>query len=54
LDSETGELEKRYAERYHVTYQHTAIYFRDGQELFRRIGTQSNAQMNADLDRISE
>lgn len=54
LDNETGALEERYADRYNVTYQHTAIYFKDGQEAFRRIGTQSNEQLNADLNSISQ
>ena len=54
LDSETGPLEKRYAEEYNIFTQHTAIYFRDGEEVFRRIGTQSEAQLDADLNAISQ
>ncbi len=54
LDNQTSDVEKRYASEYNVFLQHTAIYFKDGQEAFRRIGTQSNAQLQNDLTVISQ
>lgn len=54
LDNEAGDVEKRYADQYNVFVQHTGIFFKDGKEVFRRIGTQSDAALRTDLDAISQ